>query len=1111
VDSKGNVYVADSGDNVVRMVAAGTGIITTIAGTGVAGHTGDNGPAASAELWAPSALAVDAAGDLFIGETGDNVVRRINATTGTITTFAGNPTGTGSIGGPATSFNLYSINGLACDRLGDLYIAEYGDIVEVNAATQNISEIAGYSTNAGFGSLAGIAVDSGQNIYVSDFAYSVVWKVVPSGTVTVFAGSRYGASGGDGGPATAAGLYYPAGLATDAAGNVYIADDFDFAIREVNTSGIINTVAGILHDPYSIGSDGSPATNVGLYYPGAIAADAAGDVYLADQDWYRVREITAPTVPPSSAAAAPVFSLTSGTYPGSQTLTMTEATPGAEIYVSLNGTAPTTASQGYHGPIDVTGSVTVQAIALAPGYLASAPVSATYTITTPPAALIATVAGNGQPGFSGDNGPAINASLGQPEAIAFDGTGDLYIADASNNVVWMVAANTGNITVVAGTGTAGVSGDGGPATAAELNIPEGVAVDKAGNLYIADTYNGVIRRVTAQTGVITTIAGPGVYSTLGDGGPATSAYLGYPDGMALDSAGNLYIADGSNNRIRMIAATTGIISTVAGGGTTGQLGDGGPATAATLSYPEDVKLDSAGNLYISDSVNGRIRKVTASTGLITTIAGNGVSGDVGDGGPATAAEISVEEGIAVDAAGNVYLSNWLDTIRKVDAKTGIISTIAGDGYFGYGGDGGAATMAELYGPQGIALDSKGNLYFGDLDNSRVREVIFTTSAVAPTITLAPSASSITTAQALTVTIAVSGGSTSPTPTGSVTLSGGGYTSAPTTLSNGDATISIPAGSLAAGNDTLTVTYSPDIASAASYATATQSTTVTVAVPIGTATATVTATPSATIITNNQSVTVNIAVAGSSGQTTPTGTVTLASGTYSAQQTLSSGAASFDIAAGTLGSGTNTLTASYAGDATYATAMGTTIVTVSPVTMAISTPSPVSPGDSANATVTLTAGSNYSGTLNLKCTLTSSPNGAQSLPTCAFNPASVTIAAGGSGTTALTMNTTAASSSALARPLRQNLWGLGGGGAVLAVVLFFGVPSRRRRWLSMSVLLGLIVAAGAIGCGGSGSGGTSPINPTTPATTAGSYTFTVTGTDSANASITVSANVTLTVQ
>jgi len=1096
VDGSGNVYMTDYNSNVVRKIAASTGIITTIAGTGVAGHTGDSGPAASAELWGPSSLAVDATGDLFIGETGDNVVRRIDAVTGTITTFAGNATGTGSIGGPATSFPLYGIVGIACDHFGNLYIAESEDVVEVSAGTGNISEIAGLTTGAGFGILNGIAVDAVQNIYVSDSAYSVVRKINPMGAVSVFAGSLYGASGGDGGPATSAGLYFPAGLAADGAGNIYIADDFDLAIREVNTSGIINTIGGILHDSISIGGDGSPAADVGIYYPQVIAADSAGDVYFGDQDTSRIRKITAPVAPPTSAAASPVFSLTAGTYSAAQTLTMTNATPGAEIYVSLNGSAPTTAGQGYHGPIQITGSVTVQAVAVAPGYLTSAPASATYIISTPPTALISTVAGNGKYGFLAGGGPANNTSIGQPQAVAFDGSDNLYIADIANSVVWMVSASTGNISVVAGTGTSGNGAVGGQATETALSRPSGVAIDKSGDIFIADTDNGIIRKVAAQTGVITTIAGPGVSSTLGDGGPATSAYIGIADGIAFDKAGNLYIADTGTSRIRMIAANTGIISTVAGGGTAGQLGDGGLATAAYIWSPEDIALDGANNLYILDAGNERIRNVNASTGIITTIAGNGTFGATGDGGLATAAEINVQQGIAVDGSGNVYFSNFQDTIRRVDAVTQIVTTIAGDGYWGYGGDGGAATMAELFDPAGLAFDAVGSLYISDSANDAVRKVKFAGPAVAPTVTLTPSASSITTAQSSTVTVSVSGASGNPTPTGSVTLTSGSYTSAPATLSGGSATIDVPAGSLATGSDTLTATYTPDSNSTSLYSTAS-----------GTASLTVNPAPSFTLSPSTGALSVvqgsnnndTITISGANGFS---GSVTL-----SATGLPSGVTASFGTNPAT-GSSVLTLTAtgsSVVGGPVTVTITGTSGSLTASITLALTvTAGPtfvvggsssslsIEPGATTGNTVsiTVTPSNGFTGTVNLTCAVT--PAAASDPPTCSLTPSSLTITGTGAQSSTLTIFSAPATNSR--KELKKLLWP--SAGTALACLMLIGIPRRKRNWLTMVCLLVLIASFGAIGCGGggnSGGGGGGGGGGGNTGTTPGTYTVTVTGT------------------
>ena len=335
----------------------------------------------------------------------------------------------------------------------------------------------------------------------------------------------------------------------------------------------------------------------------------------------------------------------------------------------------------------------------------------TYTIHT--------VAGTGTGGYSGDNGQATSAQLAQPSGVAADAAGNLYIADRDNNRVRKVA--NGVITTVAGMGptnSAGTfGGDNGPATSAHLSSPSGVAVDAAGNLYIADTANHRIREVT--NGMITTVAGNGTRGFSGDNGPATSAQLNYPSSVAVDSAGNLYITDPYNNRIRMV--TNGVITTVAGNGGGGQgfSGDNGQATSAQLNYPSSIAVDSAGNLYIADTDNERIRKV--SNGVITTVAGNGTYGFSGDNGPATSARLYHPGGVAVDSAGNLYVADSFNNrIRKV--ANGVITTIAGNGIGGQGlsGDNGPATSAELYNPTGIAVDSVGDLYIADTDNYGIR-------------------------------------------------------------------------------------------------------------------------------------------------------------------------------------------------------------------------------------------------------------------------------------------------------------------------------------------------------------------------------------------------------
>ena len=447
------------------------------------------------------------------------------------------------------------------------------------------------------------------------------------------------------------------------------------------------------------------------------------------------------------------------------------------------------------------------------------------------------------------------------------------------------------------------------------------------------------------------------------------------------------------------------------------------------------------------------------------------------------------------ATGSVTLSSGSYTSSAATLSGGSVTISIPAGSLALGSD----TLAASYTP-----DSSSSSTFNSASGA---SSAVTVSKATPTVTVTPGLSSITTAQALSVTITVNGGSGVSTPTGSVILTGGGYTSAAATLISGGATINIPAGKLATGSDTLVVAYTPDSASSSIYNSASgTSTAVTVTQPA--ITPTVSVTPSATSITTTQALTVTVAVSGGTGNPVPTGSVVLSSGSYNAQQALASGSTSFTIAAGTFGSGTITLTANYSGDANYTISSSTTTITVEPVSITTPAPSPVNPGSSTTSTVTLTGSSGYSGTMNLTCVLTSSPTAAQSLPTCALNPASVTITSGGTGTSTLTVYTTAASTTALAQPTDRHLWKFGSGGAVLAALLLFGIPFRRRRWVSTLILL-LAFATGAIGCGGGSSGGGG--GSSTPATTAGNYSFTVAATDSVNAKITASTTISVTVQ
>ncbi len=338
---------------------------------------------------------------------------------------------------------------------------------------------------------------------------------------------------------------------------------------------------------------------------------------------------------------------------------------------------------------------------------------------------IATFAGSGLEGFSGDGGPASAARLSAPRSVALDAGGNLYIADTGNQRVRKVDAATGNISTIAGTGSSGGSGDGGPASAARLFNPAGLALDSAGNLYIA--HRDRVRKVDAATGVISTFAGTGLRGDSGDGGAATAAQLDGPADIALDAAGNLYIADLSNHRIRKVDAATGVISTFAGTGMPGHTGDGGAATAARIFSPRDAAADADGNIYIAHSAV--VRKVDTA-GNISTIAGTATAGHSGDGGPATAAQMRTPSSVAADADSNIHI---VDTnshrVRKIDAATGNISTIAGDGTYGFSGDGGPATAAHMRLPSSVAADADGNLYIADQSNRRIRKVDAATGAI----------------------------------------------------------------------------------------------------------------------------------------------------------------------------------------------------------------------------------------------------------------------------------------------------------------------------------------------------------------------------------------------
>jgi uncharacterized protein (TIGR03437 family) len=632
VDGSGNVYFSSL--NCVFKLST-NGSLALVAGNSRAGFSGDGGPAVNAQLNGPQGLAVDSSGNIYIADSGNNRVRMVNPS-GIISTFAGNgqPGTYQAVGdwSPAPQGNLHLPSGVAVDSSGNVYIADTRNhsIRRVDASGPDAGLIhtiagdtfAGYMgdgllalNNSEFSGPEDVALDSLGNIYIADTGNAYIRKITTDGMLNSIAGDGSIGYSGDGGLATGAGLFQPTAIVVDAAGDVYIADTADDRVRMINTKLDINTIAGNGAPGY--GGDNGPAGASQLNTPTGVAVDSAGNLYVADSLNGRVRKI------PQSDSISTVAGNGVYSYSG-------DGGPAAKAEVRLPQAVAVDASGNRY--IADSGNHVVRKVA------------ANGTITT--------IAGTGAAGFGGDGGSAASAQLNTPTGVAVDKSGNIYIADSGNNRVRRIAAS-GSISTVAGTGAAGFGGDGGPATSAQLYIPFGLAVDASGDLYIAELGNNRVREVSTA-GTITTVAGNGTTAFAGDGGPAVDAELNYPQAVAVDSAGNLYIADTLNFRVRMVT-TGGLIDTVAGNGTAGYSGDLGQATAAQIASATGVAVDSVGSLYISDGAS-HIRKVY-SNGIIQTIAGNGVTGYWGDGGAAVYAQIDTPGGLAVDSSGNVTFAD----------------------------------------------------------------------------------------------------------------------------------------------------------------------------------------------------------------------------------------------------------------------------------------------------------------------------------------------------------------------------------------------------------------------------------------------------------------------
>ena len=673
-DASGNLYVVNDNGVIYKIpVATAAPVMTIYAGNNVAGFNGDDGPATSALMFEPTGGAVDVNGNLYFSDQNNCVVREIVASSGDINTVAGTPG--------------------VCGYAGDN----------------------GRATSAQLNFPQGVAIDGSGNLYIADISNHIVRRVDSNGTITTYAGTpQTPGSPTNNVLATSTRLRAPVAVAVDANGNLFIADqNSDVVCRVDVASKIITIVAGT--GTFGFSGDGGPATAATMQGPDGVAVDGAENLYISDAENAVVREVFA-SGPNAGQIQTIVGNNIFGFNGDGAVGTSTELTNPAGLFVDPS-----------------TGNLWIA------DFWANR--IRFYTASTK---IVTTVVGNG---LVGDAGPAVSASLYYPRSPALDANGNLFIVDAQNNRIRKMDATTKVITTLAGNGIPCAQpqetcGDGGAATSASVFIPRTVTVEPSGDLLIGDGSDNRLRLV--HGGNITTIAGstvPGTnnqcaapFSSCGDGGPATSALLFDPRATVLDSHGNIFFVDSEDNRIRRIDATTKIITTVAGNGPNGDAGvgcaagafsgDGGPAVSANLSCPLGLDIDSHDNLFVSDTFNNRIRRIDAATQTITTVAGNGTQGFSGDSGLATGASLNQPNRVSVNAAGNFFISDsGNNVIRRVDGTTGIITTFAGTGNFGFSGDGGAALSASFATPTGVVVDNQGNMYVGDLFSNRIRLVL----------------------------------------------------------------------------------------------------------------------------------------------------------------------------------------------------------------------------------------------------------------------------------------------------------------------------------------------------------------------------------------------------
>lgn len=674
----------------IAPVYAADDLITTIIGDGTVSGNGDGGLAVHASSASPIRAVADAANNIFFAEQTARRVRRVDAVTGIVTTFAGNGSfGVGGVGGPAHAADISTPCGLALDASGNLYITDRGGpnsssptvphrVLRVDHATNELTVIAGagphgYSGDGGpataarFNFPSGIAVGPGGEIYIADQYNHCIRKFTIGGNISTIAGTGTAGFSGDGSDATLAQLNQPNAVAVDALGQVYIADEFNHRIRMIGTDGMISTVVGTgVHTSFT--PDGSAPTATNMNQAGDVAISAGGILHYVDVGNRRIRKVSGGLVSTVAGGGAPSY--------------VGDGGPATQAFLSVMWSV----ALARDGSEDVVfadyGHARVRRVTASTG-------------------KIATVAGGG--GVN-DGMTALDAAFNKPADVAMDSAGNHYVADRSANRIRRVDAITGVVTTVVGNGLGSFGGDGRQAFQASIRQPSSLAITADGMLYFSDSGNHRVRKVDLNTGIITTIAGTGTSGFNGDG-PATTVNLSTPLGVALDGSGGIYVVDSVAMRLRRIDLTGGGIVTIAGNGVDATDGDDGPAASASLSLPVDVHVETDGDVIVTGATTRRIAHGTNTiTSLPMGFPGNGVVGDADD---------------------NLYVSDVLShRVARLVSGGSTPTWIAGDGSAGWTGDGGAATSASLQGPAGLFIDPGGRLLIADQMNDRIRQVEF---------------------------------------------------------------------------------------------------------------------------------------------------------------------------------------------------------------------------------------------------------------------------------------------------------------------------------------------------------------------------------------------------